>query len=56
MEELANNSSFEADNAASHGMVSFNSLSASNEDNSSFHQRLNAAQLQRLLLQKGMCG
>ena len=53
MEELANNSSFEADNAASHGMVSFNSLSVSNEDNSSFHQRLNAAQLEAVTTTEG---
>ena len=53
MEELANNSSFEVDNAASHGMVSFNSLSASNEDNSSFHQRLNAAQIEAVTTTEG---
>ena len=53
MEELANNSNFETDNAASHGMVSFNSLSASNEDNSSFYQRLNAAQLEAVTTTEG---
>lgn len=53
MEECTDNHNCEMDSANQQGLVAFDALDASSSDNSSFHQRLNAAQLEAVTTTEG---
>lgn len=53
MEEFADNQMHQAEIANQQGLVAFDALDTSSSDNSSFHQRLNAAQLEAVTTTEG---
>lgn len=53
MEEFADNQMHQAEIANQQGLVAFDVLDTSSSDNSSFHQRLNAAQLEAVTTTEG---
>lgn len=53
MEEFADNQMHQAEIANQQGLVAFDALDTSSSDNSSFHQRLNAAQLEAVATTEG---
>lgn len=53
MEEFADNQMHQAEIANQQGLVAFGALDTSSSDNSSFHQRLNAAQLEAVTTTEG---
>lgn len=53
MEEFADNQTHQAESANQQGLVAFDALDTSFSDNSSFHQRLNAAQLEAVTTTEG---
>ena len=53
MEEFADNQMHQAEIANQPGLVAFDALDTSSSDNSSFHQRLNAAQLEAVTTTEG---
>lgn len=53
MEEFADNQTHQAESANQQGLVAFDVLDTSSSDNSSFHQRLNAAQLEAVTTTEG---
>lgn len=53
MEEFADNQMHQAEIANQQGLVAFDTLDTSSSDNSSFHQRLNAAQLEAVTTTEG---
>lgn len=53
MDEFADNQMHQAEIANQQGLVAFDALDTSSSDNSSFHQRLNAAQLEAVTTTEG---
>lgn len=53
MEEFADNQTHQAESANQQGLVAFDVLDTSSSDNSSFQQRLNAAQLEAVTTTEG---